>query len=255
MGKLEVIGNSRVRARHTIPRAGGAQLPGAILALSPLGYWKLNDTSGTTAVDSSGNGRNGTYSGSFSLASKSGSDGGLYTDFTGGHVEIANDFVWSANNSNGLTWFAIAFPDTVSASRMFIISKGGSGSAKYEWQLNLATTGVSVAYFTGAGATISTASTTTGLITQSQWNVIAANGPTPSVSCDFDIFINSTTDVAGSPSSTGSGYSADTSPVRIAARADNAATVFDGGLAHVAVFATEINIATLFAAADADGWF
>jgi hypothetical protein len=32
-----------------------------ILADSPVGYWKLDETSGTTAADSSGNGRNGTY--------------------------------------------------------------------------------------------------------------------------------------------------------------------------------------------------
>jgi hypothetical protein len=34
-----------------------------VLADAPSGYWKLNETSGTTAADSSGNGRNGTYSG------------------------------------------------------------------------------------------------------------------------------------------------------------------------------------------------
>jgi hypothetical protein len=34
----------------------------AVLALGPLAYWKLDETSGTTAVDSSGNGNNGTYS-------------------------------------------------------------------------------------------------------------------------------------------------------------------------------------------------
>lgn len=37
-----------------------------VLADTPAGYWKLQDTSGTTAVDSSGNGRNGTYNGTVS---------------------------------------------------------------------------------------------------------------------------------------------------------------------------------------------
>lgn len=35
----------------------------AILALSPAIFWRLNETAGGTATDSSGNGRNGTYSG------------------------------------------------------------------------------------------------------------------------------------------------------------------------------------------------
>ena len=33
----------------------------AVLADNPLGYWRLGETSGTTAADSSGNGRNGSY--------------------------------------------------------------------------------------------------------------------------------------------------------------------------------------------------
>jgi RHS repeat-associated protein len=34
----------------------------------PAGYWRLGETSGTVAQDASGNGRNGTYSGSFTLS-------------------------------------------------------------------------------------------------------------------------------------------------------------------------------------------
>lgn len=38
-----------------------------VLALSPLLYWRFGETSGTSAADSSGNGRNGTYIGSPTL--------------------------------------------------------------------------------------------------------------------------------------------------------------------------------------------
>lgn len=38
-----------------------------VLADSPLAYWRLGDTSGTTATDSSGNSKNGTYSGGYTL--------------------------------------------------------------------------------------------------------------------------------------------------------------------------------------------
>lgn len=43
----------------------------AVLADNPLGYWRLLETSGTTAVDSSGNGHNGTYTGTFTLGATS----------------------------------------------------------------------------------------------------------------------------------------------------------------------------------------
>lgn len=39
-----------------------------VLADSPLGYWRLGEASGTTMVDSSGNSRNGTYTGSPTLS-------------------------------------------------------------------------------------------------------------------------------------------------------------------------------------------
>lgn len=38
-----------------------------VLADTPLGYWRLDETSGTSAADSSGNGRTGTYTGGFTL--------------------------------------------------------------------------------------------------------------------------------------------------------------------------------------------
>ncbi|HEY1119879.1 MAG TPA: LamG-like jellyroll fold domain-containing protein [Acidimicrobiales bacterium] len=60
-----------------------------VLADSPVGYWKLDETSGTTAADSSGNGRDGTYNGSPSLASRA-LNGvlGAVSDFDG-----TNDYV------------------------------------------------------------------------------------------------------------------------------------------------------------------
>lgn len=39
----------------------------AVLADSPALYWRLDETSGTVAADASGNGRNGTYTGGFTL--------------------------------------------------------------------------------------------------------------------------------------------------------------------------------------------
>ena len=38
-----------------------------VMQYSPVGYWRLGETSGTTAADSSGNGRNGTYTGTYTL--------------------------------------------------------------------------------------------------------------------------------------------------------------------------------------------
>jgi len=49
----------------------------AVAALSPVAWWRLNETSGTTATDSSGNGHHGTYHADTKLANHDGacSDG------------------------------------------------------------------------------------------------------------------------------------------------------------------------------------
>lgn len=48
-------------------KASPSAYPAIILADSPTGYWQLNETSGTVAADSSGNGYTGTYTGGFTL--------------------------------------------------------------------------------------------------------------------------------------------------------------------------------------------
>lgn len=56
--------------------SGGTGFSDAVLALSPWGYWKLDETgSPTVAVDSSGNGRDGTYAGTGTTFGA----GGLFT--------------------------------------------------------------------------------------------------------------------------------------------------------------------------------
>lgn len=74
-------------------------LPNAILALSPLGYWPLTETSGTTAIDYSGNSRDGTYSGTYTLNNETGADGQPVPRFNNGRVTIADNNVWSLDTA------------------------------------------------------------------------------------------------------------------------------------------------------------
>lgn len=56
----------------------------AVLADSPLAYWRLGEPSGTSMVDASGNGRNGTYAGSPTLgAAGMTTDGDTAVTFNG----------------------------------------------------------------------------------------------------------------------------------------------------------------------------
>lgn len=61
----------------------------AVLGKNPVAYYEFDETSGTTAIDSSGNGHDGIYTGSLGLGVTSGGANlGTAVDFTGGHVTI-----------------------------------------------------------------------------------------------------------------------------------------------------------------------
>lgn len=57
------IRNPLIRAAVLGVADPAAEYAAAVLATSPLAYWKLNEGTGTTLTDSSGNGYGGTYSG------------------------------------------------------------------------------------------------------------------------------------------------------------------------------------------------
>jgi hypothetical protein len=251
---------------HMLLMAGGEatqSLSAAILALSPLGYWKLDESSGTTATDSSGNSRNGTYTGSgYTLQGATGGDGVNYADFGNGassHVAIADNNVWSVDNASGLTVFLLIKADSVAASgQRHPISKGAASN--YEWAYVVNATrsgwlGGRVWDPAGIGQTASHIDTLT-----TSWNAVAM---TLSTSTDPLIYRNSSTAtssvVSPEDDSPGTTYTNGTAPVWIGWRADSAANQYhQGGLAHVAIFAGNLNstqIGTMMTAADAEGWY
>lgn len=66
----------------------------AILALSPAGYWRLGETSGSVAADSSGNSRDGSYNGTYTLGADSlapsDTDDKALGIASGGYVSVPN---------------------------------------------------------------------------------------------------------------------------------------------------------------------
>lgn len=76
-----------------LPIGGGMSAPNysdLVLADGPIAFWKLDETSGTTAADSSGNARDGTYTGGFDLgvAPTINLPGAALFDGSSGHVNI-----------------------------------------------------------------------------------------------------------------------------------------------------------------------
>lgn len=79
----------RRRSGLYVPRAGGGSgYSAAVLADSPKGYWRQGEASGTTMVDSSGNGHNGTYNGTVTLGATGLTSGDTAATYGGGSGRV-----------------------------------------------------------------------------------------------------------------------------------------------------------------------
>lgn len=90
-----------------------------VLADSPLAYYRLGEASGTTLVDSSGNARNGTYSGTptFGTAGLLTGDTDTCVDFSGDDYATVTSATWM-NTPSTLTVEAWVVPDTITGDRI-----------------------------------------------------------------------------------------------------------------------------------------
>jgi len=93
-----VVGTSPATYVATFSGSSSSRYRDAVLADTPLGYWRLGESSGTTAADVSGNGRAGTYVNTPTLGSPGllSSDADTSVTFNGvdEHVSIADAPVW-----------------------------------------------------------------------------------------------------------------------------------------------------------------
>lgn len=227
----------------------------AILALGPVGYWPLDEAAGSTATDQSGNGRNGTYTGTYTLQGQD----GLAT-FNGGYVNIPDNDAFTINTAEGgRTVFALCKPTSLPTGRKFVVTKGAASN--YEWELDLYDTQkVSSIIMDPAGAVLMYEEKP-GVVTTA-WQGIAFASPAVVKNARFSLYRNSGTALAstqvpqtGSPAA----YANGTGPVRIAHRGDLAADQnFVGAIGHVAIFPgrlTDSQVGTIMTAAANEGWF
>lgn len=222
-----------------------------ILALGPKGYWPLRETSGTTVVDASGFGRNGTYSGTMALANTPGFDGFSYPTFTTsglGTVPHHADFV----GTGGMTVLGFARPEA--SGGWSIINKVGNGdSVNREW-LFYSSTGTDIVAETRATAGATGRQIITGSCAQrTNWNMlsftVANTTSTPVVRCNGAV-------ISGSLFGSGT-WVATTQDLIIGQFPTLPSLQTDGHLAHIAIFQrvlTPEEINSIYLSAVSEGW-
>ena len=111
----------------------------AVLADGPVGFWPLTETSGSTAVDLSGNSRNGAYSGGYTLSNTALAtqfDKSVLLDGTDDWIDVADNAAWSPTGAAGqITVEAWIRPTAVNRAAQFIAAK------HQEWQLRIESDG------------------------------------------------------------------------------------------------------------------
>jgi len=237
----------------------GESVDDAMLAMQPAGYWPIVETSGTSIADNSGNSRTGTSSGTVTLNNLTAPDGRPAALFGGGHIGISDNSAFSLDNlANGFSVLALVKFSSAPSGRMFLVSKGGNGSTDYEWEF----VGAASGNFTGTiqtqgGGTIS-GRTSTGNAVGTAWTLLAFSVQSTAASAPINLFKDSSSPVAGSNTTSGSGYTNGASPVRIGARADNATTVMAGYIRNVCIVPEWVGrgaVQRVVLACQREGWF
>lgn len=177
-----------------------------------LAHWKLDDASGTTAADSSGNGLDGTLGGDPQWAS--GKIGGaLDLDGTGDYVDCGDILNGLALPFTFASW--VYRNDEVDTS---VVSSDDASSNYVGFWVHITAAGnTSMNYGSGAGTgpgARRTKASPNGVVAAGEWVHLAyvVRGPT-----DMDIYVNGS-DVGGSYSGTGSGFATSSDPFYLGRR-------------------------------------
>ena len=141
LGAVGLVRGEPAGAAETGPRT----YPDAVLAKGPVGYWRLGETTGTTAVDLTANHRDGLYKGAVAMGERGAlgprdTDPAIRLDGRRSYVEIADDEAFSQPTSGvGLSvevWMrpdALVFKGESKDNYVHWLGKGGAG--RYEWAL------------------------------------------------------------------------------------------------------------------------
>lgn len=214
---------------------------GIVLLSSPVGYWPLDETMGTTAADASGGGRNGTYTGDgVTLASAMLGTLGPCVDLAGtdDYVAVGDADVWSssAGGSGVMTVEAWVKPAAVNRAATFI-------AAKYqEWQLRIESDGKVLWDVNTGVVSVMVCTSPSALVAGAVAHVV---GTYDRAAPRIELYVNGAL-VAFSTSASGT-TSNTSNALQLGRRSDNGGNEFQGVLGHVAIYNTVLSAGTVAA--------
>lgn len=229
-------------AGHAITVAPpGSTLRDLILGRSPLAYWPLDDVSGSTMTDDSGNGRNGTYGVGVTLGEPSlVTDPGASINLTGGALCLVGQASWQNVSQLGLL---LVYKPIVTNANQHIIDKDSGGTTGWWVRQNVDRT-LEFSLLSSAGRLTAN----TGAFTTS-------DGVAHIIEAGYDgttikIYVDGVLRGSGTNPST---ITNSAQPINFG-RNSSAGLIYQGGLQHVAMFNASPTDEQALASAEAAGF-
>lgn len=201
-----------------------------VLADTPVTYYRLGDTSGTTATDDAGNAHHLTYSGAYTLGQTglqvSDSNGAVL--FSGGRADAGGFASWMDTAGGDMTIEALINPSTVSGTRTIAARYvAGQSFSNAAWSLRMDGNTLAFYVFTGSFSAISSSIT---LSAGNTYHVaVTYNGTTDDVTMYINGVSRGTGTVAMNTSS---------APLVIGCNSNLSAEDFSGVIDEVAFYST-----------------
>jgi hypothetical protein len=211
-----------------------------VLVDAPLGYWPMDESSGTSGTDLGSVGATGTYTGAVVNSAKF-LDGGPcpYFDGNGDWLDVGDNNAWSIDNSGAGLTFEIwaAMTNLAPGANKALAWKSGTSGGSYEWHVShLDAPGVTLTaqMYTSAANPIS--STDITLARTFKWRHVVVYFPGTSTTSYPQVWINGKP-MSGTSTAGSGAYTNGTGTVRIGGREVAGATQsWVGYLARCAIY-------------------
>jgi Concanavalin A-like lectin/glucanases superfamily len=206
-----------------------------VLAASPVSYWRLGETSGTTAADELG-ANPGTYSNvTLNQPSALASDSNPSASFSGSGSYVTVPSSSSLNMTSAVSVEFWVKRRTISSSYQVLVGKPGDGASQDEnYAVWLTPSNRYIAYF-GDGSTY--VAVQTPAVTDTNWHHVVASNDGSTAKIYLDGVLKQT-------ASTTLKLTANTKPLNIG-RANSNQYFFNGWLDEVAIYPTALTGATI----------
>jgi hypothetical protein len=164
-----------------------------------VGWWKLNDGSGTSAADATGNGNTGTRQGHTAWGTGPNGNGDLVLDGTGDYVDIANETQFDFDRDEAFSVSCWVKANSSIAGTVSILGKIQTSGNQPGYEIVYDTDNARVKFqlLQANGAAFLQSVSTPNSVPVNTWKLVTATYDASSTVAGCKIYINGSLDVAG----------------------------------------------------------